>query len=183
MSLAAVALEDRGIHGKARTRGLDDRVYTIQTAEDWLRRLHEPRQVSLPNIQDVPLHSLAPQLATSFFDSLREGYDGFDNWFKGKAQDGRRAWSYRDENDLLAAICIYAVQSDEEINDAGERLPGQALKLCTFKVGETDKYGNSGDFAPPVTIPKGASFKDMIALKGKSDIGNKINTQVIQPLS
>ena len=46
----------------------------------------------------------------------------------------------------------------------------------------TDKYGNSEDFAPPVTIPKGASFKDMIALKGKSDIGGKINTQIIQPL-
>lgn len=46
----------------------------------------------------------------------------------------------------------------------------------------TDKYGNSSDFAPPVTIPKGASFTDMVALKGKSDIGDKINTQIIQPL-
>jgi type I restriction enzyme M protein len=46
----------------------------------------------------------------------------------------------------------------------------------------SDKYGNSADFAPSVFIPKGASFKDMIALKGKSDIGEKINTQVIQPL-
>ena len=46
----------------------------------------------------------------------------------------------------------------------------------------TDKYGNSDDFAPPVIIPKGASFNDMIALKGKSDIGEKINTQIIQPL-
>ncbi len=46
----------------------------------------------------------------------------------------------------------------------------------------TDKYGNSDAFAPPVIIPKGASFKDMIALKGKSDIGDKINTQIIQPL-
>src|SRR5580765_6490783 len=46
----------------------------------------------------------------------------------------------------------------------------------------TDKYGNSSDFASPVTIPKGASFKDMIALKGKSDIGDRINTQIIQPL-
>ncbi len=46
----------------------------------------------------------------------------------------------------------------------------------------TDKYGNSNDFAPPVIIPKGASFRDMIALKGKSDIGDKINTQIIQPL-
>src|SRR6266487_1660243 len=46
----------------------------------------------------------------------------------------------------------------------------------------TDKYGNSSDFAPPVTIPKSASFKDMLALRGKSDIGDKINTQVIAPL-
>jgi len=46
----------------------------------------------------------------------------------------------------------------------------------------TDKYGNSADFAPPVTIPKGASFKDMLELRGKSDIGDKINTQVIAPL-
>jgi type I restriction enzyme M protein len=46
----------------------------------------------------------------------------------------------------------------------------------------SDKYGNSSDFAPPVIIPKGASFTDMVALKGKPDIGDKINTQVIQPL-
>jgi type I restriction enzyme M protein len=46
----------------------------------------------------------------------------------------------------------------------------------------SDKYGNSDAFAPPVVIPDGASFKDMIALKGKPDIGGKINTQVIQPL-
>lgn len=46
----------------------------------------------------------------------------------------------------------------------------------------TDKYANSQDFAPPVAIPKGASFIDMVALKGKSDIGNRINTEIIQPL-
>ena len=47
----------------------------------------------------------------------------------------------------------------------------------------TDKYGDSTDFAPPVTIPKGASFTDMLALRGKSDIGDKINTQVIAQLA
>jgi type I restriction enzyme M protein len=46
----------------------------------------------------------------------------------------------------------------------------------------SDKYADSDDFAPPVVIPQGASFKDMIALKGKPDIGDKINTQIIQPL-
>jgi type I restriction enzyme M protein len=46
----------------------------------------------------------------------------------------------------------------------------------------SDKYGDSDDFAPPVVIPKGAAFADMVALKGKPDIGDRINTQVIQPL-
>ena len=46
----------------------------------------------------------------------------------------------------------------------------------------SDKYGNGRDFASPVIIPEGANFKDMIALKGNIDIGDKINTQVIAPL-
>ncbi|ABW66061.1 type I restriction-modification system subunit M [Desulfosudis oleivorans] len=46
----------------------------------------------------------------------------------------------------------------------------------------SDKYAASDDYAPPVTIPRGASFQDMVKLKGKSDIGDKINTQIIQPL-
>lgn len=46
----------------------------------------------------------------------------------------------------------------------------------------SDKYADSDDFVPPVVIPQGASFKDMAALKGKLDIGDKINTQIIQPL-
>ncbi len=46
----------------------------------------------------------------------------------------------------------------------------------------TDKYGNSNDYAPPVVIPKGASFTDMIALKGKPDIGDRINKEIAQPL-
>jgi type I restriction enzyme M protein len=46
----------------------------------------------------------------------------------------------------------------------------------------SDKYGNGTDFAPPVTIPKGASFTDMLELRGKSDVGDRINTQIIAPL-
>lgn len=30
----------------------------------------------------------------------------------------------------------------------------------------SDKYADSDEFAPPVTIPKGASFTDMVKLKG-----------------
>jgi type I restriction enzyme M protein len=47
----------------------------------------------------------------------------------------------------------------------------------------SDKYANSKDFAPAVKIPRGASFDDMVALKGKPDIGDRINKEVIAPLA
>src|SRR5712671_5792333 len=37
----------------------------------------------------------------------------------------------------------------------------------------SDKY--AGQPFAPITIPAGANFKDMVALKGKSDIGDQIN--------
>ncbi len=46
----------------------------------------------------------------------------------------------------------------------------------------TAKYGNSMDFAPPVTAPNGTSFTDMLTLRGQRDIGDRINAQVIAPL-
>src|SRR5574337_1777638 len=45
----------------------------------------------------------------------------------------------------------------------------------------SDKYADYDGFEPPIVIPKGASFKDMVALKGDANIGDKTNTQVIQP--
>lgn len=142
----ALVTEDQGLHRKARDRGLSSRVYFIQTANDWLSRLHEPGEIQLPNIEDVELHTLTHQLSDPFFDSIRGGYDGFDEWFRLKAMDGRRAWVYRDGNDpVISAICIYAIQTNEPITDDGEVLRGQSLKICTFKVGETVRGRKLGE--------------------------------------
>ena len=40
----------------------------------------------------------------------------------------------------------------------------------------------SGHPTPPINIPEGAGFKDMVALKGQSDIGDQINKKIIGPL-
>ena len=45
----------------------------------------------------------------------------------------------------------------------------------------SDKY--SGETYAPITIPQGASFRDMVALKGKPDIGDQINKKIIAPLA
>ena len=45
----------------------------------------------------------------------------------------------------------------------------------------SDKYANQ-PYAP-ISIPEGASFADMVALKGKSDIGDQINKKILGPLA
>src|ERR1051326_2336724 len=45
----------------------------------------------------------------------------------------------------------------------------------------SDKY--AGQPYAPISIPKGSSFADMVALKGKSDIGDQINKKIIAPLA
>ena len=45
----------------------------------------------------------------------------------------------------------------------------------------SDKYADQ-PYAP-ITVPQGASFRDLVALKGKPDIGDQINKKIIAPLA
>lgn len=45
----------------------------------------------------------------------------------------------------------------------------------------SDKY--AGTPYAPITVPKGASFADMVALKGTPDIGDQINKKIFGPLA
>ena len=137
--------EDRKIHDNAKKRNLVNKVYTIQTAEDLLRRLHEKQPIRLPNIENVNLYELTSLLDSKFFDSLREGYPEFDDWFRKKAQDGRKAWvNWETKNKTLGGICVYTEQENESITNA-EILPGKALKLSTFKVAEISRGKKIGE--------------------------------------
>lgn len=147
MSLDAadyVITEDKPMLRAAQRRGLKQRIMGVQEAAQFLRQLYDRRSVRLPNIREVPLHLLVPELPTAFFDSLRASYD-FDNWFRRKAREGRRAWIHRDDAGLLGGLCVYAEQVNEVITDDGDHLDGRALKLCTFKVAETHRGRKIGE--------------------------------------
>src|ERR1700745_293077 len=45
----------------------------------------------------------------------------------------------------------------------------------------SDRYAD--ETYAPIIIPKGASFANMVALKGKSDIGDQINKKILAPLA
>jgi len=140
-----VITEDKPMLRAAQKRGLGTQVMAIQEAAQFLRQLHERKAVRLPNIQEVQLYALTPELSSAFFDSLRAGYEGFDEWYRKKAAEGRRAWVHRDDSGALGGLCVYAEQVDELITHDGKRLEGRALKLCTFKVAETHRARKIGE--------------------------------------
>jgi type I restriction enzyme M protein len=45
----------------------------------------------------------------------------------------------------------------------------------------SDRY--AGEPYAPISIPQGASFADLVALKGKTDIGDQINKKILGPLA
>ena len=44
----------------------------------------------------------------------------------------------------------------------------------------SDKY--AGNPMSLIEVPQGASFDDMVALKGQPDIGDRINKEILRPL-
>jgi rRNA-processing protein FCF1 len=124
--------EDDGIHKKARNIDLAERVFQVEQVIAALLRLESESVNLYPHIDDVPCHAL--DLNNVLFDSLRDGYSGFDTWFKEKCcQTGRHAWICM-ANDSLAAICIYKNERSPIVTIENHGLPGKTLKLCTFKV-------------------------------------------------
>jgi hypothetical protein len=80
----------------------------------------------------------------SFFDSLRDGYTGFNKWYLRAAQAQRKAWCISD-GDTVKAICIYKKENTPRIVDIGSPLGGDALKLCTFKIGHAVRGRKLGE--------------------------------------
>jgi len=124
--------EDAGIHKKAKRINQEERVLTV---DQTIRALSEEdkEHVNLyPNIQDVPCHTL--DLSDIIFDSLRDGYSDFDNWYRNQcSKTGRCAWTWLDD-EKIQAICIYKTEENPIVNIDNQALPGKVLKLCTFKV-------------------------------------------------
>jgi hypothetical protein len=137
--------EDREIHKKANLLGVKDRVHYLQQATEFLRRLHAVVPLALPNIQEVPLHSL--DVSLPFFDSLREDYSNekFNAWYNKSAQSGRKAWIHKDDEGDLGALCIYKTEINPIVTDDKKDLPGKTLKLCTFKVGDSVRGRRVGE--------------------------------------
>jgi len=133
---------DKDIHKKAKQAQVQEQVHRLDQFLAFLKSQTAEEQPPPFGIQECFLHEF--DVNQSFFDSLREGYDGFNKWYRTSAAEHRKAWCVH-ENGTVQAICIYKHESKPAIVDKGEALDGTALKLCTFKVGESVRGRKLGE--------------------------------------
>ena len=135
---------DEGIHKKASNVGIQDKVYRLEQMLLFLKLYsNKPIEHTYTGVQERYLYEL--DKSQCFFDSLRQSYDGFDNWYQKSAEGKRKCWSIEDYNKNIVAISIYKREQDAQLTDNGEKVKGSILKLCTFKVDSSARGKKLGE--------------------------------------
>ena len=124
--------QDQGLHDRAQKHSADlaRRVLFVADAAQLLEVTYEPREVPILHVEDVSAHTIS--ITDTFFDSLREGYPKFDDWWKTKCVGQRRpCWVVYDNDDLVGLV-VRKDETDKD-TDATKKFT-KILKICTFKV-------------------------------------------------
>ena len=124
--------QDKGLHERAQRHSPDlaRRVLFLGDATDLLIQTYEPKEVPIRHVAEVKAHEINQK--DRFFDSLREGYPEFDDWWREKCvKQHRSCWVVYDDDHLAGLI----VRKDENVGDTDAITPAEKiLKICTFKV-------------------------------------------------
>ena len=131
-SVSFLVTEDNGIHQRVKRVSLKKKVLTIDQANDTLKRLFpEKVGVFLPNIECLRLYNV--NIDDNIFDSLREEYDGFQEWLEKCFETQVEAWVVKNlGSNKIESICIHKEANEGDY--AKYNLPRKSLKLATFKV-------------------------------------------------
>ena len=126
--------EDRQILRVAASRELGERAVAIEDASAAIRAW-------LPQLGDtalLPQPALAHAIDESdtLFDSLRDDYPGFDDWFRKCKREHRQCWTLR-ANGALSAFTMVKRETPNEANiERHTANDASVLKICSFKVSE-----------------------------------------------
>ncbi len=126
---------DSGIHKKSKKIDCHESVFRFEQFLSFLKEKSKPESQVPSGLKERYLHEFDVKMP--FFDSLRNGYPGFNEWYIKCAQSQRKGWCIsRAESTEPQAMCIYKVEENVSIVDNGAILPGKILKLSTLKVSE-----------------------------------------------
>ncbi len=84
-----------------------------------------------PALTEEFVYNLNPK--DPFFDSLKDDYPEFENWFSKISKEGRKCWVHFKEDGNLGAVLIYKIEN-EPIDSTPSFPAKNRLKISTFKV-------------------------------------------------
>lgn len=127
--------EDRGIHKKAILLGISEKIFTIDA---FLEKVIAEN----PSLKEYTVLSVKKEffgnlnLSDTFFDSFKEDYFEFQEWFNSKSDKSSYVCV---TNDKVRAFLYLKVENNNEVyNDIFPQLPAKKrLKIGTFKVTST----------------------------------------------
>ena len=135
---------DLGIHKKASRLSIQEKVYRLDQFLNFLQQFNK-NTITNEYTGVIERYLYEIDKSQAFFDSLRNSYDGFDEWFQKCAEEKRKCWCIEEENSKIAAICIYKHEQDTSLTADGEIVFGKILKLCTFKVSPSARGKKLGE--------------------------------------
>jgi hypothetical protein len=125
--------EDAGIHRKAFIAGISDRVLHVDDALQLFKQFIDIKEKipSPPALNESYMYNL--DLNDPIFDSLKDEYPEFEDWFKRKSREHRKCYvSYRSDG-KIGALLIYKIEG-EKIDVAPPLPQKERLKIATLKV-------------------------------------------------
>ena len=132
--------EDTDLIRRAERGSLEGKVLSIADAVDFIRRTYEPHPVELPYIEEETAYQIDTN--DEFFDSLKEDYPGFEEWFKDKCVSSHRpCWVIRIDGKLAGLV----IRKPEKLEEADcVTRADRILKISTFKLSseyQGEKFG------------------------------------------
>jgi len=124
--------EDKKLYRRAERINLDNRVFNINEALNFLKNFLVKEDIPAPPyIEYIPVYKL--DLEDPFFDSLKKEYKDFREWWAKISRAGRKAWVYFCNENKIGALLILKIENEPV--DCSPPLPkNKRLKICTFKV-------------------------------------------------
>lgn len=125
--------EDREMHKKAQLLEIEDRVFLVTEALDFIKAILPPKiHVNTPPALSHD-HIYNLDIQDPIFHSLIEDYPQFKEWFIKISREGRRCYVNRRSDGSIGALLIYKIE-DEEIPIDPPLPQKKRLKIATLKV-------------------------------------------------
>ncbi len=131
--------EDRGIHKKAYTLWVKDKVFSLAKFNQYIDSLFSIQPTRLDAFKNIihdKISNISPRPTDEIFDSLKADYPEFEDWYRKIIREERRGFFIVWTKNLIYGLCLYDNNNDDY---------SDGIKVSTFKISARKKWSKEGE--------------------------------------